>query len=73
MIELNLTQHSRAHVWLAEIPEAQVELGAAIERVVETGAVSLNEVRRAAVEILIPRGPRALYGLLGAELRPNRT
>lgn len=72
MIVLNLTQHRKARVWLAEFPEARVEFEAASERVVETDAMPLDEVRRAGVEILIPRGPRALYGLLGAELRPNR-
>src|SRR5713226_8667543 len=68
MITLQLAQHRKARVWLNELPDARVKSAKFAEHSVPSGKPALERVRRAAVEILIPHGPRALYGLLGAEL-----
>lgn len=73
MIELQLAQHRKARVWLNELPDARTTSAKVSERSVQGGKTVFEGVRRAAIEILIPRGPRALYGLLGAELRPNQS
>ncbi|MCI0719495.1 MAG: hypothetical protein L0338_11090 [Acidobacteria bacterium] len=73
MITLQLTQHRKARVWLSELPDAHVNPSNVTERSVQGGHATLQGVRRAAIEVLIPRGPRALYGLLGAELQPNQS
>jgi len=73
MITLQLAQHRKARVWFNELPDARVVPSNFAEHSVEGGKALCEDVRRAAVEVLIPRGPRALYGLLGAELRPNQS
>src|SRR6266496_3738007 len=73
MITLQLAQHRKARVWLTELPDARVNPSNVREHSVQTGHAVFEGMRRAAIEILIPRGPRGLYGLLGAELRPSRS
>lgn len=73
MIELQLAQYRRARVWFNGLPDARPTSYKVSERSVGGGNVVFEKARQAAIEILIPRGPRALYGLLGAELRPSRS
>src|SRR6185312_7521099 len=73
MFELQLTQQRKARIWLNELPDARTKFPVIGERSMDSGKRVIAGVRRAALEVLIPRGPRALYGLLGAELKPNRS
>lgn len=70
MLDLSLSQHRRARVWLMEQLPARLVDGTPLERVVPGGAKAEESIRMAAVEILIPKGGHALYGLLGAEITP---
>jgi len=58
---------------LIELPDARVKSAKLTERYVRGDKAAFEEVRRSAIEILIPRGPRALYGLLAAELSPKES
>jgi len=73
MITLQLAQHRKARIWLTELPDARVNPSDVSERSVQGVKPVTDGTHRAAIEILIPRGPRALYGLLGAELRPSKS
>jgi len=58
----------RANVWLDEAPPADFTATSSVKRVVQTGVVVPATRRLAGVEMNIHHGPRASYGLLGAEL-----
>lgn len=68
MISLQLSNHRKARIWLANLPDARVSTTKILDRSVQGGPLTFEGTRRAVIEILIPRGPRSLYGLLGAEL-----
>lgn len=68
--------HRRARVWSAELPAwcrefkqypTQLVLSDSVFPTVQT----LEGTRLAAVEVFVPRGPKADYGALGAEFIPN--
>ena len=67
MISLNLGLHREVRVWLNELPELSYPIADVVERSIRTKAPVAATVRRAAVEMLIPTGGFAQYGLLGAE------
>ena len=71
MIEIKLHQHKKARVWINELPNLHLGLANVIERTVPVDRMLLSGVHKAAVELLIPTGGRALYGLLGAEFVPH--
>jgi hypothetical protein len=73
MIELQLAHHRKARVWLNDLPDARTTFPEVSEHSAEAAKALIEEARRAAIEIIIPRGPRALYGLLGAGLNPNQS
>jgi hypothetical protein len=70
MIILNLVGR-KARIWIGEMPFASCNVDRSIESFIEASAPSFKELRCAAVELIEHRGGRILYGLLGAELRPN--
>jgi hypothetical protein len=59
-------------IWLGELPQWHYEGLEVAERHQETTQVHFTEVRRAAVELFLPRGGRAYYGALGAEFVPGQ-
>ena len=73
MIEFTLPYHCRARVWLGELPQASYLADYTVERSIEAKSPDFNNVRLAAVELREPKGPRVLYGLLGAEFRPLKS
>lgn len=68
MRALGLSRHRRARVWLGELPNAEYLPTDFIRRVVSVGSASPPAGRVAAIELMVPHGPNASYGLLGAEL-----
>lgn len=68
MRSLQLPRHRRARVWVGESPEAGYSPTSLVRRFVSVGSASPVGTRTAAVEWMVPRGPIASYGLLGAEL-----
>jgi hypothetical protein len=71
MRTVRIGRYGKARVWLGELPELTYPVLDVLERTLEAGDSPLSGVRRAAIEMLLPRGGRALYGLLGAELTPR--
>jgi hypothetical protein len=70
---LQLTRHRKARLWIGEPPSAEFSPTSYVRRVVSAGVAEAPAIRIAAVELLVPRGPVASYGLLGAELLDNGT
>jgi len=71
MQNITLDFHIQARVWLQEHPQIIYSATDLIEREVGSGLEKKAGDKRAALEILIPVGPRFLYGLLGAKFIPN--
>jgi hypothetical protein len=65
---LQLSRHRRANIWLGVPPNAAYSPTGFVRRVISTGLSASPTIRIAAVELVVPRGPKASYGLLGAEL-----
>jgi len=68
MRSLTLSQHRRANVWLDEAPPADFTAVSVVTRLVKP-IVAVDATRQlVGIELAIPHGARASYGLLGAEL-----
>ena len=63
-----LPHHRRVNVWLDDAPPADFTASSSVTQVVKSKVVVAATRRVAGLEISIPHGPRASYGLLGAEL-----
>lgn len=70
MIALDLGHHRKLNVWLDELPEIRYRAVRVHEQRYAAERQESADVRRAALEILVPRGGRAQYGLLGGEFEP---
>ncbi len=65
-----LPKFAEARVWTDELPDYAVMIGESSPLLTVAASGTIPD-RAAAVEWLIPLGPRSLYGLLGARLCPN--
>lgn len=72
MITLDLPFHNKARVWIGDLPQSFYSVDRIIERVIDLDKPSLKSTHRAAIEMIVPRGARNIYGLLGAEMLPNK-
>ena len=70
MITLSLRPYRQGRVWLNEMPNLHYAVAEIIECTLPAADSSIHEVRRAAIELCLPKGGRAFYGLLGAEFTP---
>jgi hypothetical protein len=72
---VHLGYSSKARVWLGELPDCAYPSGKILEAVQEqeTQSSSQAEPSCAAVEAMLVRGPRVLYGLLGASFTPDES
>lgn len=68
LIVLNLSGYRKARIWLGEVPELNYPVVEVLSRTKEAQKFDISEVRRTAVEMLIPTGGCFIYGLLEAEL-----
>lgn len=66
-----LDRHAVAKVWLEELPLAIYSADYLITEVIDKNLKNNSVTRKAALEIIVPVGPKSLYGLLGAEFEPN--
>jgi hypothetical protein len=71
VINPGLERYKRARVWVGELPNLSYDVLQVEERRLEAEGAMLAAVRCAAVELLIPTGPRSLYGALGAMFSPG--
>ncbi len=58
-------------VWLDELPQATFEAKDTLETEVRQASCLTATPARAAAEVCVHIGPRVLYGLLGAQFRPD--
>jgi hypothetical protein len=69
MLTVRLERLGKGRIWLDELPEIAFEPVRLEERVLAAGPGEAPR-HRAAVEMLLPRGPMAMYGALGAVYTP---
>jgi hypothetical protein len=74
MTELrSLSRQRRARIWVQELPELTLRDGTEILCSRIPASTEANTAfAAAAIELFVPRGPRAEYGLLGGTFEPNR-
>ena len=70
MIILDLGKHRRARVWVGELPAIASVTDRVLSTSIEVEGQGLTASRIAAVEVVVPLGPRAMYGLLGGRINP---
>jgi hypothetical protein len=70
MIEIEWGLRRKARFWWNELPPASFVATKTIEREVDVRARSALVAHSAAVEVLVPHGAMASYGLLGVEVEP---
>jgi hypothetical protein len=71
---IELTQGlCKARIWIGELPDSSYTAVDVLERQLEAHKPEITKQQDAAIEMLIPTGPRALYGLLGASFKPNHS
>jgi hypothetical protein len=68
MIAFDLSNHKRARIWIGDLPGRPDSGGVILENVVPATMHTDRVGAQAAIEIWVPTGARALYGMLGAEL-----
>ncbi len=71
MRALNLGLHCKINVWLEELPDITYSVESVCERRYSVQRRENAREMRAAVELLLPRGGRAQYGLLGGSFELN--
>ena len=70
MIRLDLPRYRKARVWVENLPSALFESERTLEHTIPASKqISVATQRIIIVELLVPKGPRLEYGLLGAELQ----
>ena len=71
-LELKLTKFQSARVWLNELPVGTTfKPESTLIKKVDGGQSASGVVDAAAIEWLVPLGPRTVYGLLGGRLLPS--
>lgn len=73
MFEIGLPFHRQARVWIDDLPPASFDADEVYEQIILSGKPIFSETRRVAIELLVPKGARVLYGLLGAEFQPSES
>jgi hypothetical protein len=70
---LDLQPYRKGRVWFKELPGLLQQDTTVLQRSVAIDSSTSGISRAAALELFLPKGGRALYGLLGAEFIPNTT
>ena len=71
IFELKLPLHRKTRVWLDELPDASFASENTLKKTLPASYTDIALGRKAAVEIMAPKGAIIHYGLLGAEFTPN--
>jgi hypothetical protein len=64
-LNLELGKHRPANLWLQDLPPARFESDQVLEFSISAAGTPLKTKRQGALEVVVPIGPRAMYGLLG--------
>lgn len=70
---VDLGKHRRARLWIGDLPDAACQSVNAVKHSISASRNIQEGLRLAAIEVLVPLGGRAMYGLLGGEFRPDST
>jgi hypothetical protein len=70
MITLDLGKHRRARIWTEELPRIPIAIDQMVSLSIPVSRHSLALPKIAAVEVIVPLGARAMYGLLGGSITP---
>lgn len=70
MITLNLGFHRKARIWIGGVPNVYNDVDEIIQLTLSSTSSKITEVKRVAVELTIPAGPRIIFGSLGAIFKP---
>ncbi len=73
MRTLELGKYRRARVWIGELPDTACPSVKTLAHTIAAGNKLQNGMRLAAIEVLVPLGPRSMYGLLGGQFKPDAT
>ncbi len=73
MVSPVLGFHRKVRIWINELPPAKYEIFQTIRCILRAERTMKIERTCAAIELLVPRGGRIEYGLLGAEFAANRS
>jgi hypothetical protein len=71
MQTINLDFHSQARVWIKDSPSIIYPALDIITLEIQGSLARKSGTRQAALELIIPVGPRVCYGLLGVQFIPN--
>ena len=71
MRTLELGKHRQARVWIGEVPDTSFPEVGEVKHIISATRGGYEGLRLAAVEVFIPLGPRAMYGLLGGQLKSS--
>jgi hypothetical protein len=66
----DLEKFKKARVWLDELPQCEYVSSQVLTHTVPASTVGRTTIRRAAIELLVPLGPRSMYALIGGEYSP---
>jgi hypothetical protein len=70
MREIELGKYRKARVWRGELPPSHLRADSKLFETLSASLPTLKE-QMGALEVLVPLGPRFMYGLIGGELRPG--
>jgi hypothetical protein len=68
---LDLGKHRKARIWLGTLPHAVFSPSETIHYAIPARGQLREDPRLAAIEWLVPLGPRFMYGLLGGDFTSN--
>lgn len=73
MRALDIGKQRRARVWIGDLPDVACQPLRKVTYSTDAIGARTTGPRMAAIEVLVPLGPRSMYGLLGGEFIPNAT
>jgi hypothetical protein len=73
MKTLDLEKSKRARVWLDDLPSCGYMASNVLTHIVPASNAGRVSVHRAAIELLVPLGPRSMYALIGGEYYPDNS
>jgi hypothetical protein len=71
MIDVSLNAFKKARLWINQLPDAEFEYLRAIQKNVQSSHEKVICNNEAAIELLINRGAKSEYGLIGAKFFNN--
>jgi hypothetical protein len=73
MKTFDLEKFKRARVWLNDLPPCEYASSKVLTHIFPASNSRKANVHRAAIEILVPLGPRSMYALIGGEYSPDNS